>query len=409
MALNPSDKTETIGRLPHLLTHVAAQLPGLSAGADTFDDLRQRYGQAMSALAARGLGRITAPRAGVGSAHRYWSSTRDLIKELQILGWIEGGIPVPSTKQAVDTHRNRRYPLTTVGREVAATGADRRALADALTDAALASHPYLRGMLEALAERPMFCPEVAEGQVQRAPSRRHWAEHAVGLWQRSDPGTSITIDELDTRLAKALRRRFGRRRDEGLKATPKEVAEAMNDAFADAALASRGLSFGATTLDQLKSWGMELRLLDQSRYVPGHIGGNLLWITCDVRRDINGTLHARRRAFSEHGVAVGRAVVEAFMELRDHFPSEADENHRGKRNYLPIHVVRALAALRTGTSREIGDRALEAMAGGELDFGMRVRLLAARFELPPRSEPMYQRGGTRALMLTMTPAAGADA
>jgi hypothetical protein len=32
-------QTETIGRLPHLLTHVATQLPGLLAGADTFEDM----------------------------------------------------------------------------------------------------------------------------------------------------------------------------------------------------------------------------------------------------------------------------------------------------------------------------------------------------------------------------------
>jgi hypothetical protein len=264
-------------------------------------------------------------------------------------------------------------------------------------------------MLEALAERPIFCPEVAEGVMQRTPSRRYWCEYAASLWQRSDARTSITPDELQAHLAKALRRRFGRRRHEGLKPTPKEVAEAMNDAFADAALESRGLSFGATTLDQLKNWGMELRLLDQSRYVPGHSGGNLIWIACDLYSDVKGVLHARRRTFSDYGAAVGKAIIEAFMELRDKPPAEVDEKQRGKRNYLPIHIVRALGALRTGTSREIGDRALEAMAGGEMDLGMRVRLLAARFELPPRSEPMYQRGGTRALMLTMTPTGEADA
>jgi hypothetical protein len=403
------DQTETIGRLPHLLTHIGAQLPGLSAGGDTFEDIRQRYGRAMNALAARGQGRITAPRAGVGSAHRYWTSTRDLIKELQVLGWVESGIPLPSSKDAVDSHRDRRYPLTVIGRGVAANAPDRRELADALTDAALAAHPYLRGMLAALADRSIFCPEISEGQVQRTSSRRYWVEHAVNLWQRSDPRTSFTPEELDARLAKALRRRFGSRRDDGLKPTPKEIAEAMNDAFADAALQCRGLAFGATTLDQLKSWAMELRLLDQSRYVAGHAGGNLLWITCSLSRDITGTLHARRRTFSDHGVAVGRALVDAFMELREQAVPEGDDKYRGKRDYLPIHVVRAVAALRTGTSREIGDRTLEAMASGEIDLGVRVRLLAARFELPPRSEPIYQRGGARALMLTMIPATGADA
>jgi hypothetical protein len=73
-----------------------------------------------------------------------------------------------------------------------------------------------------------------------------------------------------------------------------------------------------------------------------------------------------------------------------------------ERDYHPIHVVRAGAAAATATARELGDRALEAMASGQLDAGAQVRLLSARGELPPRSEPMYQRGGTRALTLTMT-------
>jgi hypothetical protein len=218
---------------------------------------------------------------------------------------------------------------------------------------------------------------------------------------------SITADELNTSLAAAYRRRFGRRRAEGLKPTPKEITEALNDALADAALEARGLGFGATTLDQLKSWGMELRLLEQSRYVPGHEGGNLIWLACDLHRDDNGALHARRRTFGRHRIAVGEALIEAFLELRDQ-PLTA-EGHRGKRDYQPIHVVRAAAAYRTGTAREVGDRALEAMAARELNLGMRPRLLAARYEVPPRSEPMYQRGGTRALTMTMTPADGEDA
>ncbi len=410
MHTHVAHETETIGRLPHLLTHVAAQLPALLAGANTFEDVRQRYGQTMSAVAARGQGRVTAPRAGVGSAYRYWTSTRDLIKELQLLGWVESGLPLPSSKDAVDSSRGRQYPLTIVGRDVATSTTDRRTLADALTDAALRAHPYLRRMLEAMADRPIFCPEVAEGQVQRNPSRRYWAEYAVNLWRRSDAQTSITVDHLDARLAKALRRRFGERRDAGLKPTPKEVAEAINDAFADVALENRGLNFGATTLDQLKSWAMELRLLDQSRYVPGHSSGNLLWITCTLFFDSAGILHARRHTFSEHGIAVGKALIEAFLELRNQAVRDGDEGeYRGKREYLPIHTVRALAALRTNTSREVGDRALEAMAGGEMELGARVRLLAARFELPPRSEPIYQRGGTRALMLTMSLVEGPDA
>ena len=39
------EHADTIGRVRHLLAHVAAQLPGLAAGADTFEEIRDRYAQ----------------------------------------------------------------------------------------------------------------------------------------------------------------------------------------------------------------------------------------------------------------------------------------------------------------------------------------------------------------------------
>jgi hypothetical protein len=173
---SPAPETETIGRVAHLLTHVAHQLPALAASQDTFEDIRRRYGKAMKELAARGEGRVTAPRAGVGVAYSYFSSARDLIKELQTLGWVEPGIPVPGSKATVDAHRTRRYPLTADGARVAAI-TSRRELADELSDALLDHHPYMRALLGALAQEPLFCPLAPQGEIQKHPSRRYWVEH----------------------------------------------------------------------------------------------------------------------------------------------------------------------------------------------------------------------------------------
>jgi hypothetical protein len=397
------DERETIGRLPHLLTHIAAQLPSLADGDDSFEAIRVRYGRTQSSLAARGIARVTAPRAGIRVADRYWSSTRDLIKELQTLGWVAPG-PVPSRSTAVDTHRERRYALTSEGKRVARIASSRRSVADELTAAALARHPYLRALLEELASGPLFCPEIGEGQVARNPSRRHWAEWGATLLERSDPHVRLSPDQLDAHLATAIRRRFGRRRAEGLRPTAREIAHALSDAFADAALESRGLRFGVTTLDALCSWGMELLLLDQSRYVPGHEGGNLIWICSDLERDPDGRLRARRRIISDQSERVARALTETYFQLRadSDAASATEDGERRGGAYQLIHVVRAAAAFRTKTTRELGNRVLEMLASGQLDLGVRVRLMAARYEVPPRSEPMYARGGTRALILTMT-------
>ena len=74
--------TDSIGRFRHLLAHVGTQLPGLAAEANTFEEIRDRYAQTMTALANRGLARVTAPRSGVGAPNRLdtrpraWSRSR---------------------------------------------------------------------------------------------------------------------------------------------------------------------------------------------------------------------------------------------------------------------------------------------------------------------------------------------
>jgi hypothetical protein len=391
--LQVEGETETIGRVAHLLTHASHQLPALLVGQDTFEDIRTRYGRAMAAV-----GRVTAPRAGVGTPYRYWAPTRDLIKEFQTLGWIQSGIPAPASKTTVDAHRSRRYPLTPEGARVAREATGRRALADELTDALVAHHVYLRALLSTLVTAALFCPVVTDGQVSRNPSRRHWAVHVAAALASEPGGGARDADYYDHRLAEDYRRRFGARRREGLRPSAKEVAELFTDSFTSFSLEARGLRFGATTLDQLSGWGSELRLLDQSRYVPGRSGGNLIWLTSDIISEADGTVaSARRRTYAEHGVGVARALVAVYFEERSRAADTADDT-KATGVYQPVHVIRAGGAVRTGTARELGDRALEDLAAGRVDLGVRVRLLPARLEQPPRSE----RSSTiRAVHLTM--------
>ena len=199
---------------------------------------------------------MTAPRSGVGARYRYWSSVRDLIKELQVLGWTQSGIPAPSVKSAVDSHRNRRYPLTEEGQRRRQrhrpAGLVRRA-----HDGRAGGPPVPRGLLLALAEGSLFCPEVPQKEVGEKHGAAHWAEYAADLLGRSDSLVEVELEELERHLKRALRRRFGSRSTQGLEITSKELTEATNDALADYALSARGLRFGATTLDALKSWGMD--------------------------------------------------------------------------------------------------------------------------------------------------------
>ena len=88
------------------------------------------------------------------------------------------------------------------------------------------------------------------------------------------------------------------------------MAEAINDAFAEAAMRIRGLSMGATDLNMLKSWGSQLKLLDQSRYVPGFEGQNVIWLAADLCG--NDDLSIQRRALDRYDQKVSAAIVDAY-------------------------------------------------------------------------------------------------
>ena len=64
--------------------------------------------------------------------------------------------------------------------------------------------------------------------------------------------------------------------------TSKQMAEAINDAYIEAALRLCGLSIGAIDLKVMKKWGSQLMLLDESRYVPAFTGQNIIWLAADV-------------------------------------------------------------------------------------------------------------------------------
>ena len=76
------------------------------------------------------------------------------------------------------------------------------------------------------------------------------------------------------------------------------MVKALNEAFAEAAVGLRGLRVSATDINILKGWGSQLRLLDQSRYVPDFSGRNVIWLAADIQADSD--LRLERRGLENH-------------------------------------------------------------------------------------------------------------
>ena len=169
-----SEVKDTISRLQQILPHMRDQLICLREAA-TFEEARRRYSANVERLALQGVGRRTA--SSVGDKDAYWAPTADVLTEAIRLGFVERQ-QVPSARRYVEAHRDRRYVLTGLGREVAELAQDDlAAFCDRLAEALYNSHPYFRALLSKLEAAPIACPEVTESEVDFR--RPRGARHAI--------------------------------------------------------------------------------------------------------------------------------------------------------------------------------------------------------------------------------------
>ena len=384
---------DKIPRLQQLVPHMRDQLSGLNKGA-TFEQCRLRYGVTVDRLVAQGLGRRTASR--VGDKDRYWAPTRDVLDEAMRLGFVERQ-QLPSARKYVDVYRDREFRLTSLGYEAAEQAEnDIAAFSDRLAVAVYSAHPYFQKFVHILEEGPLTCPETTEGDIEESRhsgmGTEYWINHVT---------EQLKLDELSREqeilirkvIISVVRNRFGRSRDK--RPTNKEMSEALNDAFIEVAIELRGLNIGATALKVLKGWGSQLRLLDQSRYVPQYKRQNVIWLAADL--DANGDLQIQRRTYDRHEREVAEAVISAYRSQALVADSKLSSP------YIPIYRVRAEAAFHCKVTRALVNLVLERLASGnipELDVQIWLHLGTTR---QPPSEPVYRRGGNRRYEMTLKP------
>jgi hypothetical protein len=394
----PQVESDSIPRVSHLLAHLRDQLVGMRENT-TFEAARRRYAATVERLEFEGVGRRTTSRGDEATA--YWSPTVEVLEEAMRLGFVERE-QLPSARRYVDAHRARVYRLSPEGQD-ASELAQRQygEFVDRITVAIIDGHPYFRRLLELLDERPLMIPVISQGDLDRARTdgrgTQWWAEYVAGILNEAAPTLLIDADEVTEEIGAAVRKRFGARPDSP---TSKAVSEALNDAFAAAAVRARGLPVGATNLKNLRRWGTELRILDLSRHVAGLDGREVIWLAADLE-SANGHVRTHRRGLSVHGADVAVALVSAYRRA-------ADERRRDRVTgldapYIPIFLVRAQAAFESRVTRALCDIVLEHLVtGGYPELGVEVQLHLTGAKPPPPSEPIYRRGGSRRYEMTMT-------
>ena len=384
---------DSVPRLQQLVPHMRAQIVGLRDGT-TFEQARRRYRETVNDLAAKGLGRCTASR--VGNRDQYWSPTREVLDEAMRLGFVENQ-KLPSARKYLDAYRDCRYRLTATGEKAMNQAEeDLAAFCNELAIAVHGAHPYFRRFIQVLKERPLACPEITEREIEVSRQQGKGTEYLVNYANErleqdaSEVGQQERIREI---VVAFVRHRFGR--TFGKRPTNKEWANAINDAFAEASAKLRGLSVGATDLKMLTNWGTQLRLLDQSRYVPGFEERkiNIIWLASDI--DEQPHLKIRRRTYEKHWQRVSKAIVDAYRSQASRADSRLDAP------YLPIYRVRAEAAFQCEVMRALVDLVIEHLAEEKIPSADVQLWLHLGTTQQPASEPVYQRGGKRRYEMTL--------
>jgi hypothetical protein len=323
----------------------------------------------------------------------------EVLQEAMRLDFV-GRQPLPSSRRHLDGYRATEFSLTDRGEKAAVVARDAPAdFISRLAEAAISAHPYLQEFLVLLEEGPLVCPELREGQLASGSrdgrGTRYWAEWASERINAGRETAIATPAAVAAEMKEAVTKRFGI--NPNPRPTNKALAEALTDAFAAASLRARGLPVGANNLKVMKVWGSQLRLLDQSRYVPAYPDSNIIWLASDLVRQDGTVVGATRRGLAQHGAAVAEALVEAYRRQ-----AQGRRSDLIKMPYLPIHEVRAEAAFECRVTRALADLALERLAAGEFpDLGIQVWLHLSGGEVP-ESEPIYRRAGTRRFSMTIT-------
>ncbi|MDE0263592.1 MAG: hypothetical protein OXJ37_14415 [Bryobacterales bacterium] len=273
---------------------------------------------------------------------------------------------------------------------------DMASFCDRLGAAVYDNHPYFRAFIDTLEDGPIGCPEVTEGEVEESrrigTNTEHWVEIAS---ERITRQTVCGDNKARIRqtLVEFVRHRFGPMPERPPKS--KQVAEALNDAYIEVALRLCGLSIGAIDLKVMKKWGSQLKLLDESRYIPDFTGRNMIWLAGDISS--NGDVRIQRRTLQDHELPVAEAVVAAYRNQADAAETTL------KAPYLPIYRVRAQAAFECRVTRALVDLVIERLAAGSTpDPDVQVWLHLGNTRQPD-SEPIYRRGGVRRYEITIQP------
>jgi hypothetical protein len=257
----------------------------------------------------------------------------------------------------------------------------------------ISHHSYLATLCRILGEEPILIPEYTEEELKSFKSEnpswaRALAADAAAQMRSAMPKSTADADRIHSHLREWLLRRFA----PGSAPTNKEVLDAVMDALIVAALEARGLNCDATSFNILSSWGRQLFIMNESRYVDA-MNGRAVWPTADIVSGESG-IQINRRTLSSLRPEIIKTLTEAYRLLADKRIKQLGTT-AGRYPYLEIYAVRALTAYKIRVNDPVVDRIIAEINQGIGAAPIRIELALGSGAWAGPSESKFLIGSRR--------------
>ncbi len=375
-------------RIPRLqeLSFLEVAMVGVAAGTP-FEGIRRGLIDHMVALREESdaTGNTASFRTAKDDPKRYVSNVSQSLKELMLLGLVEGAA-VPSSARAAQNYTAFAFTATDKGVAWAQLlKEDWPAACDQLLDMLWHAHPQFRAFLSALDIRGLVVPLLPWSETPEPRNRDQYLE-SLSPWvarhlEAEESGWASSMADIKEAVEEYLNERYENAHARGREEPyPKnrDFVNACEEALVKLAFARCGVALDYISQEVLRRWTKYLGVANFSYHVPRH-NALRLWATASIHE-------------TGEGVEVNRHVgPEIVQRTTGQLPSAYGEvRRRNQRNtlWVPIHEVRASACWRLGLSDGVFEDALVQVLTGDsnCDIPFRINLDPAQFGTVPPSE-----------------------
>jgi hypothetical protein len=336
-----------------------------------------------------------AARRSPASADAKWTTARDVLAELQRLGYVSGG-PIPRQKNVLARFRESLFEVTPEGLKMATSYESGPSQAfDELLHVWLRYHSYFRAFIGRVSTGPLHIPDITSVKDVNG----HSIEKASSEVMAAKVAEKCSSRLRSAGVASEIRNAFTKEVLDRFAALVSEVslasldAKALVDAVEDrvvvpSLLTAEALPFDPVTLQHLIKASQDFFLASWTSSHPD-FAGRIVFSTCDLDPSPRADAAAPTYAIVHHGKTYAWPLFENAVDLGYKKLAEGD-----RRSYVSAYELRALICVQLRIQPAVFAACLEQLLQTRRPKEAAI-YTEIPFEPPPKGEPYVEIGKNR--------------